>query len=126
MIKPFSFDELHARIRTLIRRTKENKSPIVNIQTLSINTTMRNASINNTQLKLTPKEYSILEYLAINQGKVISYESIDNHIYTSLDIVTRNTLEAHVSALRKKLTYEGLNDIVKTKRGFGYYIEKNK
>ena len=85
---------------------------------------MRCANVCNVPLNLTPKEYVILEYLAINQGKVVSYDSMDNHIYTSLDIVTRNTLEAHVSALRKKLKLSGLHDLVKTKRGFGYYIDK--
>ena len=124
MIKPFSFDELHARIQTLIRRSRDFKSPVISIGDLSIDTTMRCASICNVTLNLTPKEYVILEYLAINLGKVVSYESMDSHIYISSDIVTRNTLEAHVSALRKKLKLSGLHDLVKTKRGFGYYIDK--
>lgn len=124
MIKPFSFDELHARIQTLIRRSRDFKSPIINFDSLAIDTTMRSASINSMPLNLTPKEYSILEYLALNQGKVVSYDSMDSHIYTSLDIVTRNTLEAHVSALRKKLKRSGVDDLVKTRRGFGYYIDK--
>lgn len=124
MIKPFSFDELHARIQTLIRRSRDFQSPIIVINSLTIDTTMRSANINNNPLNLTPKEYAILEYLALNQGKVVSYDSMDSHIYTSLDIVTRNTLEAHVSSLRKKLKRSGVDDLVKTRRGFGYYIEK--
>ena len=124
MIKPFSFDELHARIQTLIRRSHEFKSPVINLDNLMLDTTMRTASIDNQVLHLTPKEYSILEYLALNQGKVVPYDSMESHIYTSLDIVTKNTLEVHISGLRKKLKNFSMADLIKTKRGFGYYIDK--
>ena len=124
LIKPFSFDELHARIQTLIRRTHGVKSSHILLMGLDIDTTMRSASINSQTLNLTPKEYSILEYLALNQGKVMTYDTMDSHLYTSSDVVSQNTLEAHVSSLRKKLKQSGINNLVQTKRGFGYYIDK--
>ncbi|MCW8956462.1 MAG: response regulator transcription factor [Gammaproteobacteria bacterium] len=124
MVKPFSFDELHARLLTLVRRMHDIKSPYIDLGQLAIDTTMRQASANNQLLDLTPKEYLILEHLALNQGRVITYESMENQLYSSIEAVTRNTLEAHVSALRKKLKLAQLPDLLKTKRGFGYYIAK--
>lgn len=124
MVKPFSFDELHARLLTLVRRMHDIKSPHINLGQLTIDTTMCQANVNQQPLELTPKEYLILEHLALNQGRVISYDSMENQLYSSVEAVTRNTLEAHVSALRKKLKQAQLPDLLKTKRGFGYYIEK--
>lgn len=124
MVKPFSFDELHARLLTLVRRIHDIKSPYIDLGQLTIDTTMCQARVNKQPLELTPKEYLILEHLALNQGRVITYESMENQLYSSIEAVTRNTLEAHVSALRKKLKQAQLPDLLKTRRGFGYYIEK--
>lgn len=122
LVKPFSFDELHARIQTLIRRSKDLVSPIVAIGELVININLRAAKVKNNQLSLTPKEYAIFEQLALNQGKVIPYESLGNHICDSQDLANKNTIEVHVSALRKKLKKYSMEGLIKTKRGYGYYI----
>ncbi|NOX42504.1 MAG: response regulator transcription factor [Gammaproteobacteria bacterium] len=125
LTEPFSFDELHARLLTLMRRMHDIKSPTITIYNVIINTIMREVKVNDSILNLTPKEYLILENLALKQGHIITYASLENNIYTSLEAVTQNALEAHVSALRKKLKHAGACDLLKTKRGFGYYIDKS-
>ena len=124
MIKPFAFDELHARLLTLTRRMHGMKSPYIDLGNTKIDTIMRQVKVDDNVLNLTRKEYLILEHLALNQNRVITYEALGDQIYTGLESVTRNTLEAHVSALRKKLKQSNADDLLKTKRGFGYYINK--
>jgi len=123
LIKPFSFDELHARLLTLTRRKHNVSSPVLTFGNVSIDTVMRKVSINGADISLTPTEYLILEHLALNCDRVITYDSMINHIYTNEDATSRNTLEAHVSTLRKKLSKLKIENLVKTKRGFGYYLE---
>lgn len=124
MIKPFSFDELHARLLTLVRRSHNIKSPYIKLGNVEIDTRMRQVKINEEEINLTPKEYLILELLALRQGQVVTYEFLENNVYTALESVARNTIEAHISGLRKKLKLPGVGDLLKTKRGFGYYIDK--
>jgi len=123
LIKPFSFDELHARLLTLTRRKHNVSSPVLTFGNVSIDTVMRKVSINGVDISLTPTEYLILEYLALKRDRVITYDSMINHIYTNEDATSRNTLEAHVSTLRKKLSKLNIENLIKTKRGFGYYLE---
>lgn len=124
MIKPFSFDELHARLLTLTRRMHNIKSPYIDLGNLVVDTIMKQVKVDDNVIGLTPKEYLILEHLALNQCHVITYESLGNQLCTGLESVSRNTLEAHVSSLRKKLRDASVDDLLKTKRGFGYYIDK--
>ena len=123
LIKPFSFDELHARLLTLTRRKHNVSSPVLTFGNVSIDTVMRKVSINGADISLTPTEYLILEHLALKSDRVITYDSMINHIYTNEDATSRNTLEAHVSTLRKKLNKLKIENLIKTKRGFGYYLE---
>ncbi|VAW70488.1 Two-component transcriptional response regulator, LuxR family [hydrothermal vent metagenome] len=125
MIKPFSFDELHARLLTLTRRKHNVKSPLIGIGELVINTVMRQVSVNSKKLSLTPTEYIILEHLSLNADRVITYSSLIDQICNCQDTISRNTLEAHISSLRKKLKIVNLLDFIKTKRGFGYYVDNN-
>ena len=66
---------------------------------------------------------SILEYLALNRGKVISAEKLQAQIYDSQSYSSKNSLEVHISGLRKKIRATGIAEPIKTQRGFGYYIE---
>jgi len=124
LIKPFSFDELHARLLTLIRRKHDVKSPYIILGDVSVDTAMRKISISGSAVKFTPIEYLIVEYLALNINRIMTYEQVLDHLYTNEDMASRNTLEAHVSSVRKKLKKLSINDFLRTKRGFGYYIEK--
>lgn len=123
LVKPFAFDELHARIQALVRRRFKQKSPVISIGKVNIDTALHIAYRGATCFPLTPTEMSILEYLALNRARVISQETLLNQVYNSSSYSSKNAIEAHVSGLRKKLRQEGVRDLIKTKRGFGYFID---
>ncbi len=123
LIKPFSFDELCARISTLIRRRYEATSPILVIDGLTINTAIREARCGQQAIRLTPGEYAILEFLALNRGRAISAEQLLDASRGSDSNPSENVVQVMVCNLRKKLVVAGLAETVKTRRGYGYYIE---
>lgn len=124
MIKPFSFDELCARIGTLIRRRYDAKNPLIEIGGLLLNTAIREARHCKTVIPLTPGEYAILEFLALNRGRVISAEQLLDVSHNSDATPSENVVQVMVCNLRKKLAASGDAEVVKTRRGYGYYIEQ--
>ncbi len=122
LVKPFAFDELHARIQALVRRRFNQKSPVISIGKVKIDTSLHIAYRGADCFPLTPTEMSILEYLALNRGRVISPGALLNQIYDSNSYASKNAIEAHVSSLRKKLRRQGVTELVETRRGFGYLI----
>ncbi len=124
MVKPFSFDELHARLLTLTRRKNNLKSPIINVENVCIDTVMKLVTVNAESINFTPLEYLIVEHLTLNLNRVITYDALLDQIYSSNDVSSRNTLEAHISSVRKKFKKVNITHFIKTKRSFGYYIEK--
>ncbi|MGI6496740.1 MAG: response regulator transcription factor [Kiritimatiellia bacterium] len=122
MIKPFSFDELCARIGTLIRRRYDTKNPQVEIGGLTIDTAIREARHGGTVIPLTPGEYAILEFLAFNRGRVISAEQLLDMAHNSDAAPGENVIQVMVCNLRKKLAASGAANVIKTRRGHGYYI----
>ena len=123
LCKPFSFDELHARVKTLVRRSHGLGMSTTQIGAISVDFCLRKAVINGEGIPLTPREYSILEYLALNQSRVMTYENLESRLYDERSVVSRNAIEAHVSGLRRKLKSVGVSDLIKTRRGYGYFIE---
>lgn len=122
LVKPFAFDELHARIQALVRRRFKQKSPVITVGEIQIDTSLHIAYQDADCFSLTPTEMSILEYLALNRGRVISSERLINQIYDANAYASRNAIEAHISSLRKKLRNQGGTEIIETRRGFGYLI----
>jgi DNA-binding response OmpR family regulator len=123
LVKPFSFDELHARIQALVRRRFNQKSPLLSIGELTIDMSLHIAFRGAECFPFTPTEMSILEYLALNRGRVISPETLHDQVYDANSYSSRNAIEVHISGLRKKLRAQNLHNLVRTKRGFGYFIE---
>ncbi len=123
LVKPFSFDELHARIQALLRRRYRQKNPVVQIADLTINTAFHQVTVDGETVRLTPTELRILEYLALNRGRVVSPQLLQDHVYDSHNLVSTNTLEVHISSMRRKLRKVTAHEVVKTRRGFGYYVE---
>jgi len=122
LVKPFAFDELHARIQALVRRRFKQKSPVITVGEIKIDTSLHIAYQDANCFSLTPTEMSILEYLALNRGRVISPDRLINQIYDANSYASRNAIEAHISSLRKKLRNQGGAEIIETRRGFGYLI----
>ena len=124
LVKPFAFEELVARVRTLCRRRHENRSPMIDLGEVTINTTKRDVSVNEAQIALTPTEYNVLEYLAMRRGRVVSKSQLLDWMNDSDRHVVSNVVEVMISNLRKKLRTAGAPGVVKTKRGFGYFVDQ--
>lgn len=123
MVKPFAFDELVARLKTLVRRRHQIKHSAIEIGQLTIDTAKRQARKNDRAIPLTPAEYNLLEHLVLRRGRVISKSQLHNWLSNSSSEAVSNVVEVLVSNLRRKIYHVGAERIIRTKRGFGYYVE---
>lgn len=123
MVKPFSFDELVARIKSLGRRKYEQKSPVVKIGGVALDISKHQVRANEQLIQLTRSEYNILEQLMLRRGRVVSKPQLMEWISEINSDTSSNVVEVMVSSLRKKLDRFNVAGFIKTKRGFGYYIE---
>ncbi|CCQ10584.1 DNA-binding response regulator [Pseudoalteromonas luteoviolacea B = ATCC 29581] len=126
LTKPFSFDELHVRLLCLMRRGTLNvNDSSVNIGSISLDLHLKQLKCGGTDAQLTPNEYKVVECLFTNQGKVISPEKLSEYLAGQYDAIAKNSLEAHLSSARKKVKALGYELPIKTKRGFGYFVESH-
>lgn len=119
LVKPFDFDELLARLRALIRRDRGQGSNRLQINEITIDLARKEAMKNDTPISLTPREYALVEYLALHRGVVISRTELYDHLFDESDDSLSNLLDVHVSNIRKKLG----SSFISTRRGHGYAIE---
>ncbi len=118
VVKPFDLDELFARLRALIRRAAGQTRNVVEIGDVVIDTGARRVTRSGVDIALTPREYALLEFLAIHRGEVITRTVLYEHLFDEDDDTLSNLLDVHVSNLRKKLGA----DFITTRRGQGYCI----
>ncbi len=124
MTKPFSLEELKARIIALTRRPKKIDSPILKINDLMLNTHKKTAHRGKTQIYLTRKTYNLLEYLMRNRGMVLSRGMIMEYVWNSESDPFSNTVEAHIMNLRRKINIFGKKEIqIRNIPGRGYILE---
>lgn len=126
--KPFAFEELLARIRALIRRPKERLSEVLKIDGLSLNTLNYEVIRENKKIKLSKKEFSLLEYLLRHPNQILKKEQIINHVWSYEEDILPNTVEVYIGYLRNKIDrpFDHKQTLIHTVRGFGYKIgEKN-
>ncbi len=123
LIKPFSFDELLARVKALLRRPETHLSNVMLVGDLSLDTIGQIVERNGQKIDLSPTEYSLLEYLMRNQKQVLSKSMIINHVWNFDADILPNTVEVYIGYLRNKIDkpFKG-EKLVKTVRGFGYRI----
>ena len=119
LVKPFALGELLARLRAVIRRSASQADSWVEIGEVVIDTAARVVTQRGVPVVLTPREYSLLEFLALHQGEVVTRTALYEHLYDENDDSLSNTLDVHVSNLRKKVGH----DFITTRRGHGYCIE---
>ena len=126
LTKPFSLDELTARLRVLIRRqggTGGRADNTLNVGPLTLDTATRSATRDGKEIKLTAKEYSILEYLMRNQGVVLSRDKIEQHIWNYDYTGSSNVIDVYIRTLRKKIDADFDVKLIQTVRGMGYVIK---
>ncbi len=118
LVKPFAFAELQARIRAILRRDEES-SPILEVGDLRLDTARFEVSRGGMPLRLTAKEFSLLEYLMMRAGQVLSQETLLEHVWDEAADPFTNTVRMTLSNLRRKL---GEPAVIHTVPGRGYVI----
>ncbi len=123
LVKPFAFEELVARVQALGRRRHGAKNPRIVIGALEIDTTERRVSRDGRAVTLAPREYALLEYLALRHGKVVSRAEIEEHIYDGRADPMSNVVDSAVCALRRRIDGGGAGpSFIETRRGLGYVL----
>lgn len=124
LVKPFAFEELLARMRALIRRPKESNGTLLTVADLSLNTVTYEVKRGDKKIKLSGKEFALLEYLLRHPNQIISKEKIVSHVWNYDADVLPNTVEVYIRFLRSKIDrpFNKKPTLIHTIRGFGYLI----
>lgn len=122
IVKPFSFKELLARIRALLRRPRKSLPAELKIRNITLNTMARKVYCDGKEIKLTLKEFGLLEYLIRNSGQVVNREQILNNLWDFSFDSFSNIVDVHIKNLRKKLNDNKKGNLLETIRGVGYRI----
>jgi len=124
--KPFSIAELLARIRALLRRAENHGSAILGVGGVELNTATREVLLDGQGIQLTPREFSILEFLLYNRNRAVSRFTMAEHVWgDEFDpFVMSNNIDVHIKNLRKKIK-DTEGKLIKTVRGVGYMVRDN-
>jgi len=122
LTKPFSFDELCARLDALLRRRYDAKSPTLRWGPIELDAPQRAVRVAGRPLDVTPRELGVLELLLYRQGSVVSRQEILDHLYSFEDDIASNMVEVLVHTLRRKLRQAGAGDPIRNRRGLGYTL----
>lgn len=122
LVKPFAFAELLARVRALVRRRYKAKTPLIQVEDLEIDTTTRTIRRGGKRVELTPKEYSLLQYLAMRPGELVTRTEIWEHVYEFHSEAESNVVDVLIGHIRRKLEGPDLPKLIHTRRGHGYVL----
>lgn len=126
IVKPFSFQELLARIKVLIRRNKDAVvTPAVKVLDLELDSITKKVKRNNKEISLTATEYKILELFMSNKNKVLSRIHIAEKIWGYSFNSGTNVIDVHINSLRNKIDKESSHKLIHTKKGFGYLMTED-
>ncbi len=126
LVKPFSFEELAARIRRITRKQTGNNSNVYTIGGLSVNLKSRQVTRDGKNIELSAREYSILECLIRNAGTVMSREKIENSVWNYDYMGGTNVIDVYIRYLRKKIDEGYEEKLIHTVRGTGYVLRREK
>lgn len=125
LTKPFSFEELLARIRALLRRNQDYKTGLLKVADLELDPLRRTVQRGGTPITLSGKEYAFLEYLLRNKGIILSHSKIIDHVWDRNYDGTSNLINVYINHLREKIDKDAEVKLIKTVRGQGYKIDEN-
>lgn len=126
LIKPFSFEELLARIRVILRREPSGGTCILAISNLTLNTASHLVIRGDKEINLTSKEFALLEYFLRNKGIVLSREQISDHVWDYDFTYDSNVVDVYVRYLRNKIDKGFEHPLIHTVRGYGYVLKEMK
>ena len=122
LVKPFAFDELLARVRALLRKHAPDRSPLMTVADLEMDTTLRTVTRAGRRIELTAKEYAMLEYLLRNAGQVLTREQIIDHVWNYESGFASNLVDVYIGYLRVKIDRGASVRLLHTVRGAGYVL----
>ncbi|HXA19787.1 MAG TPA: response regulator transcription factor [Thermoanaerobaculia bacterium] len=123
LVKPFEFAELLARLRALLRRRGVRQYPVIEVGDLRLDTRSHRVTRAGDELPLTTKEYALLEYLAVNAGRVMGREEIAEHVWNDDFDPFSNLIEVYIGRLRRIVDRDREVKLIHTIRGSGYILE---
>ena len=123
LAKPFDSRELTARVRALLRRDAVHRTGKIEIQDLSIDTHAKTVTRKGEEIRLTPREFSLLVALARNEGRILTREVILENVWNNEESLD-NTVNFHITSLRKKVDSDPDNKLIHTVHGFGYTLRR--
>lgn len=126
LTKPFSFRELLARLRALLRRDSQLRPDVLEIEDLVVDSASHRVSRGERDVQLTAKEYALLEYLARRSGQLVTRAEIAAHVWDDSFDPFSNTIEVYINRLRKKIDGSHATPLLHTRRGEGYILEPQK
>ena len=124
LVKPFSFEELDARIRVILRRNADSASSVLKVDDLELDMKGRRVSRGGVEISLSQKEYSILEYMMLNRDQVITRDRLIEHVWNFDYSGESNVIDVYIRYLRKKIDTEGRKPLIHTVRGIGYVLKE--
>jgi DNA-binding response OmpR family regulator len=123
LTKPFQLEELLARLRVLVRRRHEIKAPVLRIYDLEIDSATHTVRRGGKDIALTPREYSLLEYLAFHRGQIVTRTMIWEHLYDEKDETVSNVVDVYIRYLRNKIDKGFEPQLILTRWGEGYMLK---
>lgn len=122
LVKPFDLEELTARVRAIIRRSGEQATNVLTVEDLCLDSAAKTVSRGGSEIKLTSKEFSILEYLMQNRGKVMTRSQILEHIWNYDYAGGSNVVDVYMHNIRKKVDGQAQEKRIHTVQGMGYTV----
>jgi len=123
--KPFDFGVLLARMRALLRRSGETRGPVLQVADLSLNTLNHTAARGSRPVRLTSKEYALLELLMLNAGQILGRAQIAEHVWDENFDPMSNIVDVYVNRLRRKVDHDADRRLIHTRRGAGYMLSSD-
>jgi len=122
LVKPFSMNELRARLRALLRRNKPEKTALLQVGDLSMDPANHQVQRGNTPIDLTPREFAILEYMMRSPNRILTREMIETHVWNFDFISGSNVVDVYIRRLRRKIDNLYEFKLLETVRGVGYRL----